>query len=225
MVGLELEEKGNHLDASNGHEGESSLQDPSQNIEAAANNDMLQHIGDVTTQGRHKSFSWQSILDENSRLREERNKAREVLQDTQSKLRDSHERLEKLQTEALSSVDRFQPAFDEHIVSRFNDLVQTMKPIGSYLANQKQQIDPRRWGTAVLEYLRVDAINKAAPRFNYDEKSIRKKVLKAVTWQFLENTVFGDPFLCFGTEVAHQAREMYHVFYEDPCRYTSFSVW
>lgn len=132
------------------------------------------------------------------------------------KLSKAQKALEKLQDEVLSSVDRFQPAFDTDIIKGLKGLELKARPLISFLAKQSTNLSSAEWQHVIVSLMWEDSFNAAAGVLDFSNKEIRRKVLKNVFWTFLEQNLFYRPFMCFGGPVADHLDRLYKELYPHP---------
>lgn len=125
-------------------------------------------------------------------------------------------KLDQLQTEALASVDRFQPTVDETIVSAFRKIELKMAPVLSLLGKQKLIVEPEFWAQEA-EMLMWDITKATSTRpLDYANKEQRKKVLRAIVWKLLKQELFEHPFSAFDSEMADHLNSAYKKLWKKP---------
>lgn len=130
------------------------------------------------------------------------------------------------QTKALSSIDRFQPEFDESITeSHFKVLEQKCRPLVSFLTKLKTSLSPRDWAAEVGRLMWEDSFSEKerGPDF-FEDRGVRRKVLRSVVWTVLEGGLFHRPFLAFGGELAKRADDMYKGLFPEPSKSVQLSA-
>lgn len=132
------------------------------------------------------------------------------------KLSKVQETLERLQNEVLSSVDRFQPAFDTDIIKALQGLESKARRLISLLAKLSTKFPPDKWELNIVPFMWADSVNTAGGVLDFNNKEIRRKVLKNVCWTFLEQNLFHRPFMCFGGPLADHLDGLYKALYPNP---------
>lgn len=115
--------------------------------------------------------------------------------------------LGSIQTTVVSSSDRFQPAFDESIVSHFNSLDSSATTLIMFLGGlpaPKSQLDEWPKGT-----LWDDCVNYDIGPMPFDNKRSRRKVMTVVIWKFLDDFLFKRGFKCFEGALPQEVEKMY----------------
>jgi len=132
------------------------------------------------------------------------------------KLSKAQETLERLQNEVLSSVDRYQPAFDMDIIKALQGLELKARRLISFLAKLSTKFPPEKWELNIVPFMWVDSVNTAGGVLDFSNKEIRRKVLKNVFWNFLEQNLFQRPFMCFGGPLTDHLDGLYKALYPNP---------
>jgi hypothetical protein len=134
-------------------------------------------------------------------------------------------KLDQLQTEALASVDRFQPEFDETIVSAFRKIDLKMQPVLSLLGKQKLTVEPEFWAQEA-EMLMWDKTKTTSTKpFDYGDKEQRKKVLRAIVWKLVKQELFEHPFSAFDSGMAQQLNSAYKKLWKEPHKDEDSAKW
>ncbi|KAF2685160.1 hypothetical protein K458DRAFT_450017 [Lentithecium fluviatile CBS 122367] len=123
--------------------------------------------------------------------------------------------LDAVQREALSHADKFQLKFDESIIDEFSKVHEAMKPALSMLVKQKPDLAPDRWGEAARKLMRSGCEERPTKALDYVDKTMRKKMLRAIVWKWLELELFASPFQAFGVSKAEVVKACYKCLWED----------
>ena len=128
-------------------------------------------------------------------------------------------RLEEVQSEAFSRVDKFQPGFDEGFVAQFNNLDQSMKPVLTMLSKEKPNLSPKSWTRTIQNMMATEGNGKRFELIDVSDKTTRKKVLRAVVWKWLEHHFFTEPFQAFDGTSAEALKFAYQNLWKDPSKH------
>jgi hypothetical protein len=132
------------------------------------------------------------------------------------KLNNAQKALEQLQDEVLSSIDRFQPAFDTDVTKAMKGVELKARPLISFLAKQSTKLSPTEWQRDIIPWMWEDSLSAASGVLDFSNKEIRRKVLKNIFWAFLEQNLFHRPFMCFGGPLTDHLDGLYKALYPDP---------
>jgi hypothetical protein len=124
------------------------------------------------------------------------------------------------QTKALSSIDRFQPEFDESITeSHFKVLEQKCRPLVSFLTKLRTSLSPRDWAAEVRPLMWESSFSEEGGEVDlFEDRGVRRKVLRSVVWRFLDDGLFHRPFLGFGGELAKRVDDVYQGLFPRPSK-------
>ncbi|KAH8678767.1 hypothetical protein BGZ60DRAFT_513047 [Tricladium varicosporioides] len=133
---------------------------------------------------------------------------------------------QKLQDEKLNAVDRFKPAFDSDLVGRLEEINnKMMKALVLFLSKANNDRDIIGISKVMEKYLWKSPHFSVDKPFNFNDRDLRKRLLKSMIWRFLQNQLFGSPFLCFGGEAGNVAGTLHSVLYHDACSYPDSAKW
>ena len=176
-------------------------------------------VADVYNQ---PELSIQSLAIKYQRLSENNEWLNNLLYQKESEIRNlskMKDAFEQLQAEALSSVDRFQAAFDETITdSHFKVLDQKVKLLVSCIIKLNTALSPDDQPNEVIPFMWHHCLNADAGSINFNDKEIRRKALRSVVWKFLEGHLFHRPFMCFGGETAKNLDDIFTALFPAPSK-------
>ena len=169
----------------------------------------------------YQQFAFQADLEEEiRRLRKERQtlEAEKYVHEGELReLRKMKEDFQRLQTEKLSSVDNFQPEFDETIIQKFKALESSVKPVARFISKLKTQLGPAEWKSALAPHL-WSAPNTAIDMIDFQDENLRPKLLKSITWKFLQEYLLRSPFLCYGVQLGERFDGLFTSLFPEPRR-------
>ncbi|KAF4636617.1 hypothetical protein G7Y89_g1468 [Cudoniella acicularis] len=125
----------------------------------------------------------------------------------------------KLQMEKLKAVaaDGFKPVPDVEIIAKLAEMnAKTMKTLVFFLARGASELGPADLNAAVESLIWISPYYKAAAPFDFNNRELRRALLKSIVWRFLQNNLFSRPFVCFGSEAGHLADTLYSAIFSEP---------
>lgn len=174
----------------------------------------------------HQIAEWQNYaLRKKAELKEVLEK-HSIVSDKKDKSAREYDKLKedfkKLQTDALSTIDRFQPATDSEISKCLDPVTNGIKSIVNRMAQMKPSLPEEEWKHTIAELMHPQSFNLLSGEPWASDKAIRKMVLKNVLWTFFDNQVLGQVFGGYGGETAHYLRRTYLSLYPDPRKSCTF---
>lgn len=123
----------------------------------------------------------------------------------------------KLQTEALHSVDTFQPTCDEVITDAFEKLQKTkMVPLINLLGKTGTKLSQEDWHEQLVKAVSPRSVDFERGVHEVKNKGVQKKVLNNVVWCFLQESLFDEPLRSFGDSFALNMNHTYWELFPKP---------
>jgi hypothetical protein len=108
--------------------------------------------------------------------------------------------MEKLQTERLVQVDRFQPVFDESIGSKFRLMRNPVSKLSRFIAsNLKSNLATEDLQEELIIYSWISCYDMESAVMELEDKGSRRRIWTSVIWMFLEHKLFRHPFLALAS--------------------------
>ncbi|KAH6676492.1 hypothetical protein B0J14DRAFT_355176 [Halenospora varia] len=142
------------------------------------------------------------------------------------RLRAIEKSFQKLQDEKLNAIDRFKPAFDSDLIGRLEEINnKMMKTLVVFLSKANNDFDIIRISKRMEKHLWISPHLSVDKPFNFNDRDLRKCLLKSMIWRFLQNHLFRSPFLCFGGEAGNVAGTLHSVIYHNAYSYPDSAKW
>jgi hypothetical protein len=149
----------------------------------------------------------------------------EALKQSHSKSRDVRdlEKLkhdfEKLQTEALKSVDRFQPITDEEIKSQFNHKLGTLiPPLATLLLKKAGKPKDEEWQAALMECASPGSVYVQGPGLGIEIPRIQKAILGNAIWSIMTYSLLRRPLASYGGPLSHDMAKTFDELFPRPSK-------
>jgi hypothetical protein len=145
------------------------------------------------------------------------------LESTKRRLQKTEVDFERLQTEKLESIDRFQPEFDPTFISKVKSIEQKVNSLAGFLqknfkisggVDDEKHLASRMWS---------NRFKRGQMQIPPNDKDFLRKALKSLIWLFLQEEIFSSPFLCYGEQIGNQMTGIYSSLFKPPRRCSSFT--
>ncbi len=152
----------------------------------------------------------------NSSSRPENENLKAELDSVYRRLHKAEADFEKLQTEKLQSIDRFQPEFDPTIIAKVSSIEQKISSLVTFLCKRSGADKSAEEGRALAAKIWNNRFNRDIVEVDPKNKELRRKALKSMTWMFLQDELFSGPFLCYGEEIGSELSGIFRTLYPIP---------
>ncbi len=141
-----------------------------------------------------------------------------------TRLRRAEEALGTLQKEVLAGVDRHEPAFDEAVLKEFigvNGKISALIKYQGAFFKKAAAVSFEGWGEGAIW---KGAYNVEIEAVKARDKRVVKQLLRLVVWRFLGRRLLDRerPFRCFGSNLAKNLDEDYHLMFKGVGELVSF---
>ena len=147
--------------------------------------------------------------------------AKEIKNELESKTKElakSKREFQQLQQEHMSSLDHYQPAFDDTIIDTFENLDKAIKSYVSSISKMKTALPEDAWDKKVANYMWSGSFDTRVRRSKSKEKTVQRKVLWGVVWKVLFDTLFNTPFHAFSRSRMAEVKNAYETLYPQPSK-------
>ncbi|OAP59217.1 hypothetical protein AYL99_06515 [Fonsecaea erecta] len=132
---------------------------------------------------------------------------------------------EKLQTEALSSVESVQASSDDEITRAFEKLQTRVYPLVSLLCKLNTGLSREEWQVKSSEAVARGSVDFRTKIPDTKDKDEQKLLLKNVVWCFLHEALLREPLRSFADPLAPAMNEGYWRLFPDPHQQSESGKW
>jgi hypothetical protein len=166
---------------------------------------------------------WQAFHSCREEIRAQRQEI-EDLTHSSSKNKDARELVklkrdfERLQTEALKSVDKFQPTTDEIMESQFTRLGIIIPSLVTLLFKQAGRPKDEKWQAALIKCSAPGSVDAGAPDLGIENTRIQKAVLGNAIWFIMGDSLLRRPLAGYGGRFSDTMAGAFKKLFPNPSR-------